>query len=500
MSRLSQLTVTGKLTLLVTVFLAGFTAIGAISFAALGRVRINGPTYREIIRSKDVIADVLPPPLYVVESYLLVLEALDAGDPDAVRALVDRSAKLRAEYDERHRHWQANLTDATLREQLLATSFEPARRFFGLRDDKIFPALLAGDTARARRLTVGPLEAAYQEHRAAIDAVVATATSSAIELEERASRTVTWEGYELLAASLLIALLAAGIAWLIARSLVSRLQQASVALSSTATQIAATSREQQSRIGDQSASTTEIAAAVREISATSRELVKTADELSLGASRAAELALEGRGGLERMDARMRGLSSSTGSISGKLSAIREKANDINVVVTTITKVADQTNLLSVNAAIEAEKAGEYGLGFLVVAREIRRLADQAAVATLDIEDMVRQMQDAVSTGVMEMDKFDDEVRSSVKAVQEVSEQLGGVIEEVEGFHGRFESLKEGMHSQSLGAEQINGAMVTLVDGAEQTAASLREFNGATDGLRDVVANLRRELSRSAAAT
>ncbi|HKC50317.1 MAG TPA: methyl-accepting chemotaxis protein [Myxococcota bacterium] len=490
MSRLSQLTVMGKLTLLVGVFLIGFTAIGAITFAALSRVRINGPMYREITRSKEVLADVVSPSLYIVESDRLMQESLEAGDLVELRAIMDRSTKLREEYEARHRHWEAELTDGELRTQLLETSFAPAERFFKLRDEQMFPAILAGDLSRARELATSSLEPLYEEHRKAIDSVVATATSSASELEGRANQAVTWTLYELVAASLLIALISAAAAWLIARSLVSRLQHASVVLSSTATQMSASSREQQSRVGEQSASTSEIAATVKEISATSRDLVKTAEELSLGAARAAGLALEGRGGLERMDARMRALSTSTGSISVKLSAIREKTNDINVVVTTITKVADQTNLLSVNAAIEAEKAGEYGLGFLVVAREIRRLADQAAVATLDIEDMVRQMQGAVSTGVMEMDKFDDEVRTSVKAVQEVSEQLGGVIEEVEGFHGRFDALKEGMRSQSLGAEQINDAMVSLADGAQQTAASLREFNAATDGLRDVVANLR----------
>ena len=110
--------------------------------------------------------------------------------------------------------------------------------------------------------------------------------------------------------------------------------------------------------------------------------------------------------------------------------IREKAENINVVVTTITKVADQTNLLSINAAIEAEKAGEHGRGFLVVAREIRRLADQTAVATLDIENIVRLMQDAVSAGVMQMDKFSGEVRAGVQRVAEISAQTGQIIEEV----------------------------------------------------------------------
>src|SRR5207302_1442110 len=85
-----------------------------------------------------------------------------------------------------------------------------------------------------------------------------------------------------------------------------------------------------------------------------------------------------------------------GSITGKLAVLNEKTTNINSVVTTITKVADQTNLLSLNAAIEAEKAGEYGLGFAVVAMEIRRLADQTAVATYDIEKMVKEMQSAES--------------------------------------------------------------------------------------------------------
>ena len=100
-----------------------------------------------------------------------------------------------------------------------------------------------------------------------------------------------------------------------------------------------------------------------------------------------------------------------------------------MVVTTITKVADQANLLSVNAAIEAEKAGEYGLGFLVLAREIRRLADQTAVATLDIEQMVKQMQGAVSAGVMEMDKFTEEVRQAVESVGKMGQSLGHVNEQ-----------------------------------------------------------------------
>jgi len=163
-------------------------------------------------------------------------------------------------------------------------------------------------------------------------------------------------------------------------------------------------------------------------------------------------------------------------------------------VTTITKVADQTNLLSINAAIEAEKAGEYGLGFLVVAREIRRLADQTAVATLDIERMVKDMQQSVSAGVMEMDKFSEQVRKGVEEVARLSGQLGQIIAAVTSLTTRFEQVNEGMAAQSQGAEQIREAMVRLSEGANQTVRSLSEFNRATDQMREAVGSLKEDVS------
>jgi methyl-accepting chemotaxis protein WspA len=207
------------------------------------------------------------------------------------------------------------------------------------------------------------------------------------------------------------------------------------------------------------------------------------------------MASDGREILAGMDRTMHLLAESTGSIASKLSVISERAANINLVVTTITKVADQTNLLSINAAIEAEKAGEYGLGFLVVAREIRRLADQTAVATLDIERMVKEMQYSVSAGVMEMDKFSDQVRQGVDEVRHISEQLGQIIAAVQALTGRFEQVNEGMRAQSQGAEQIREAMIRLNDGATQTTQSLKEFNKANEHLREAVGGLKEEVSR-----
>jgi len=151
------------------------------------------------------------------------------------------------------------------------------------------------------------------------------------------------------------------------------------------------------------------------------------DQVASMSQDTAGFASKGQTDLSRMGEAMGSMETASKSISGRLEAINEKAENITNVVTTITKVADQTNLLSLNAAIEAEKAGEYGRGFNVVAREIRRLADQTAVATLDIDQMVKEMQSAVSAGVMEMDKFIAEVNQSAEDVGRISIQLAGSL-------------------------------------------------------------------------
>jgi methyl-accepting chemotaxis protein len=272
--------------------------------------------------------------------------------------------------------------------------------------------------------------------------------------------------------------------------LVSRVRGAALGITGTATQLAGASRQQEEVAQTFGASSAEIAAAVRQITATGSELLRGMEQLSAAASESARLAVEGREGLQAMGATMGGLAEASSGVAGRLAAINEKAGSINAIVDTITKVADQTNLLSVNAAIEAEKAGESGRGFLVVAREIRRLADQTAAATLDIEATVRQMQGAVSGGVMEMDRFSDQVRRGVDTVAQVGQRLTQVIDRVGAVEGRFGEVTEGMHSQVQGAEQIRQSMDSLAQNAARAREATREFAEASSTLQDSLSQLR----------
>lgn len=278
-------------------------------------------------------------------------------------------------------------------------------------------------------------------------------------------------------------------------SLTGQVKGASLQLVATATEIAATSRQQEATISEFGTSTTEVAAAVCQISATARELAKTMDGVTEVAGITQKLAATGGGNLRAMEESMRRLAAATGAISQTLAGLLGRAEAITGLITTITKVADQTNLLSLNAAIEAEKAGPAGRGFVIVAREIRRLADQTAIATLDIEKTVRDMQEAVLAGSKEMAAFAVEVDQDVSTVRETGGHLARILEQVDQLLPRFDTVNNGMRAQAAGAEQIHLAMDQLNTGARQTSESLRQFKNATADLQAAAGSLQQEISR-----
>ncbi|MER9655210.1 methyl-accepting chemotaxis protein [Mesorhizobium sp. M0152] len=278
-------------------------------------------------------------------------------------------------------------------------------------------------------------------------------------------------------------------------TLIGQVQKSSIQVNTSITGIAATSKQQQATATEIAATTTEIRATAKEISATSNELVRTMNEVSAVAEQTAAVAGGGQAGLTRMEATMQQVMEAASAINSKLAILSEKAGGINQVVTTITKVADQTNLLSLNASIEAEKAGQYGRGFAVVATEIRRLADQTAVSTYDIEQMVKDIQSAVAAGVMGMDKFSEQVRRGMEEVQQVGGQLFEIIQQVQGLVPRFEVANEGMQAQATGAGQISDTLTQLSDAAQQTVESLQQSTLAIDELNQVSGGLRNSIAR-----
>ena len=277
--------------------------------------------------------------------------------------------------------------------------------------------------------------------------------------------------------------------------IVGQVQKSGLQVNTSVNQISVTGKQQQATANEIATTTTEIGATAKEISSTSLELVNMMKDATAVAEDTAALANKGQEGLTRMRETMTQLTDAATLIQSKLGVLTEKAANINQVVTTITKIADRTNLLSLNAAIEAEKAGEYGRGFSVVATEIRRLADQTAVATYDIEQMVKEMQAAVSAGTLGMNQTAEDIRNGVKEVQAVGAQLAQIIQQVQALAPRFEMVNSGMQSQATGGQQISDSLSQLTKAVHQTAQSLEQSNQAIEQLKNTAYALREGVAR-----
>jgi methyl-accepting chemotaxis protein WspA len=273
------------------------------------------------------------------------------------------------------------------------------------------------------------------------------------------------------------------------RRLLNNVQKAGIQVTTSATEIAASAKQQEATGIEQAQTSVEILSTTKEISANTAQLLKTMEGATAVADYTTTATSDAQNNLKRMDQTMQHMVSATDSINAKLAALSEKASNINSVLITITKVADQTNILSLNAAIEAEKAGDAGRGFSVVATEIRRLADQTSVSTWDIEQMLKEMQSAVSASVMGMDKFSEEIRRSVGEVRQVGEQLSSVMDQVQKLAPQFDLVLQGMQSQAIGASQISDTMMQLNDATQQTVESLKATSEAVHQLQYAASDL-----------
>jgi methyl-accepting chemotaxis protein len=272
-------------------------------------------------------------------------------------------------------------------------------------------------------------------------------------------------------------------------NLITQIQESGMQLSRSSTYIATTARQQEATVTEQAATVKQIMATSHMISESTLNLAHTIQHVTQMAEETSRAAASGHQELHGMEASMRNMLKATDAINYKLEVVKEKTANIGTVVTTINKIADQTNLLSLNAAIEAEKAGEYGLGFSVVAKEIRRLADQTAMATWDIEQIVREMQTAVAGSVDGMERFSTQIRLDVENSYLISEKLAEIIARMQSLLPSFAHVREGMQSQSLSAGEINEAITELGDATRHTAESISSSNHAIQELNTIAQSL-----------
>ncbi|MFA6053681.1 MAG: HAMP domain-containing protein, partial [Methylobacter sp.] len=187
-----QLTIKVQFILILGVLVVGFSLFGLATFKAMTTLSVNGPVYQRVVQGKDVIADILPPPEYIMESYMVALQLTVATDffDMKTQALVSRFKKLKAAYDDRHSFWLTQPLDQELHDLLLERSYQPAQAFYAEAEQKFLPAILAGDRDGALA-SFQDMRIAYDEHRAVVDELLRYTTARIAEDEKQAQAMIS---------------------------------------------------------------------------------------------------------------------------------------------------------------------------------------------------------------------------------------------------------------------------------------------------------------------
>ena len=445
-----------KLLSVIGICAATFAAFGIISWNTLEKTKINGARYRQIVLEKDLIADVLPPPEYLVEAYLVVYRMLEETDAARLKELVDKSASLRKDYEKQHDYWMGALQDGPVKEELTVKSYDFGLRFLDIRDKEFVPAILHNDRKRAGEVVAGSLNPLYEEHRQAIDNVVRMADEK-LKAEEADADATVGKSATLLA---ILAAVAAGAIFMcafymnyIASTIIGKIRRVVEGLSRNADRFSASAERLRRTNGRLAEGASEQAAAIEETSSSLEEISIMTKRNSDNSYQADRLMAETRSVVDDAGRSMTDLNDS-------MSEISRAGEETQKIIRTIDEIAFQTNLLALNAAVEAARAGEAGAGFAIVAEEVRNLAVRAAEAAKNTAGLIEETVGRVRDGSHIVERTDGAFKQVTSKVTRVGELIG--------------EIAEASREQAQGIEQVNRSVSDMDKVIQQNSATADE--------------------------
>jgi methyl-accepting chemotaxis protein len=276
-----------------------------------------------------------------------------------------------------------------------------------------------------------------------------------------------------------------------------RISDSSNLLASSSEQLTASAGEIENGTNRQSAQTAQVATAMEEMSATVIEVAKNSQQVSESARIAQETAAEGGNIVREAIDAMQEVSESTTSTAETIGKLGESSEEIGSIISVINDIADQTNLLALNAAIEAARAGEQGRGFAVVADEVRKLAERTTTATKEIGGMINSIQTETGTAVEAMSEGIKKVDNGVRLANETGEALAKIVEGVQSVTDMVNQIATATEEQSATADEISRSMDSISDVAKTNVSAIGEVSSATDEtarlateLKDLVSNFK----------
>lgn len=478
----NALSIRFRLFLLAAILIFGLGFYGIFGFVTTQEIRIKGNYYNQIIQQKDLVADILPPPEYIIETYLSIFQLSLATEKKEIIEGINRVNKLKQEYFDGHASWESRLPPGKLREDLIVNSYEPAREFFDIYTNQFLPALKRGDKGEMDAILNGPLKQKYTEHRSAIDNVVRVSDANAAELEKEGEYlyhrafmilTVTWS---------LMIIIGTLLAYLISRSITFGLKSSIQVLEVASSEIKSKIDQQAQTIVEQSSSVNETTAAMDELNASFEHTGALAKDASEKAKNSLHISKEGTTLLSKMLDNLSNHKNNVNAVSEQILRLTELTRQIHNIASVINNLASQTNILALNAAVQAACVKEHGEGFSVVATEIRKLADESKkflghIDTL-VENISRETDEIIRIGAEGTKTLND----SINLAQVTSEAFNKVIAISNATVESAEQVSANVNQQANGVSQVLEAMELLNEGTKASSKGMLQIKGVLDNL------------------
>ncbi|MQY52174.1 methyl-accepting chemotaxis protein [Rhodocyclus tenuis] len=279
------------------------------------------------------------------------------------------------------------------------------------------------------------------------------------------------------------------------RHMVAEITQSAVRLAGDAERISGASNEVSTAVHAQSDATQSMAAAIEEMTVSVQQISGSAHGTEEESSRSAELAEEGVQRIHAASHEIDGIASSVTAASERIRQLEQRAAQISTVAGVIKEIAGQTNLLALNAAIEAARAGEQGRGFAVVADEVRKLAERTSLATVEIEEMLVGVQSDTGDVVGVMDAALPQVEAGVRAADGAADSLQKIKESAHATLARIREVASATKEQGIASESIAQRIEQISQMAEETNASMRTTAETAADLERLAADLNQLVSR-----
>lgn len=269
----------------------------------------------------------------------------------------------------------------------------------------------------------------------------------------------------------------------------SQIDETSVRLASASEQTRATASQNSDQVGHQQTLVDQVAAAAEEMSSTSEEISRNTQQVAEAAQHASARNEAGRRVVQESVGRIRHLANAIEQVNGQMERLQTSSESMTRVIDVIKAVADQTNLLALNAAIEAARAGEHGRGFAVVADEVRNLARQTHDSTVEIESMIsgfRDITDSVRGAVTDSHKL---ANLSADEAAKLEDTLAAILQDVDRISGMSSQIAAAAEQQVAVTRDISRSMSSVRETSLQTLSGSREISQVTDSQAQLAGEL-----------